>query len=119
MTPLFVRFIQINNMKSIYRMNVLFKRLPIEIVRIVLSYEGSLIKERNGKYITQIPKIDPRYGMLSNIPEQHILFSNGALAHLLVIFSSGIGMTKTAVHYIRMIMIKSGRELDDTRFIWE
>jgi hypothetical protein len=99
-------------------MSFLFRRLPIELVRIILSYEGSLLRERNGKYITQIPKIDPRYGMLSSIPEQHVLFSNGPLAHLLVIFSSGIGMTKTAVHYIRMIMIKQGREIDDTRFIW-
>jgi hypothetical protein len=100
-------------------MNVLFKRLPIEIVRIIFTYEGSIIKERNGKYMSQIPKSDPRYEMLSGIPKRHVLFSNGPIAHLLVIFSNGIGMTKTAAHYVRIILIKNGRELDETRYIWE
>jgi hypothetical protein len=47
-------------------------RLPVEIVRIILQYDGR-IKYRNGKYVNQIVPDDDRYKMLLQIP---IIISN-------------------------------------------
>ena len=41
--------------------------LPPEIIRHILSYDGR-IQERNGKYMNQLRKTDPRYVVLSTIP---------------------------------------------------
>lgn len=41
----------------------IFKKLPLEIHDIILSYNG-YIKNRNGKYMDQICKTDSRYKML-------------------------------------------------------
>ena len=38
----------------------------MDMVQLILSYEGTL-KQRNGKYMRQIPKSDERYRMLHNI----------------------------------------------------
>jgi hypothetical protein len=51
------------------------KNLPNEIVSIILSYEGSLLRERNGKFIKQIEKNDKRYNLLINIPKKNNLYT--------------------------------------------
>ena len=45
-------------------------QLPNEIIREIAQYAG--LKNRNGKYMVQIPKDDLRYNMVSQIPIKHI-----------------------------------------------
>ena len=49
-----------------------FAKLPNEIIREIAQYAG--IKYRNGKYMVQIPKDDPRYHILSQIPPKKIYY---------------------------------------------
>ena len=42
--------------------------LPIELVRIIMEFEGTLVV-RNGKYMNRIHKSDPRYNILLTIPK--------------------------------------------------
>jgi hypothetical protein len=44
--------------------------LPAEVIGQVLEYAGK-VKLRNGKYINQISKEDPRYDILRTIPLKH------------------------------------------------
>ena len=44
----------------------MFQTLPPELLHIILEYAS--IKCRNGKYINQIAKTDPRYDILKSIP---------------------------------------------------
>ena len=52
-------------------MNI-FMNLPNDIVSIILMYEGSLLRERNGKMMNQLLKSDIRYIILSTIPKKRI-----------------------------------------------
>jgi len=49
-----------------------FAYLPNGIIREIIAYTGAKYKKRNGKYMGQIPKNDPRFKLLSNIPKKHI-----------------------------------------------
>jgi len=44
----------------------IFSNLPLDIVNIILSYDN-IIRFRNGKYIDQIARTDPRKKMLEKI----------------------------------------------------
>jgi len=46
----------------------IFAHLPNGIIREIISYTGATYKKRNGKYIGQIPKNDPRYAIIKKIP---------------------------------------------------
>jgi hypothetical protein len=49
-----------------------FAYLPNGIIREIISYTGATYKRRNGKYIGQIPKNDPRYAIIKKIPKMEI-----------------------------------------------
>jgi hypothetical protein len=48
-------------------MNSVWSTLPRDVLRSVLLYDGQIVY-RDGMYINRIPKDDPRYNMLRNIP---------------------------------------------------
>jgi len=45
--------------------------LPTELNYLVLEYAGK-VRQRNGKYMNQIPKDDPRYDILKRLPKKLI-----------------------------------------------
>ena len=50
-----------------------FAYLPNGIIREIIAYTGATYKKRNGKYMGQIPKTDPRFALLLKIPTFHSL----------------------------------------------
>ena len=55
----------------------IFAYLPNGIIREIVSYTGATYKKRNGKYMGQIPKEDPRYTLLCTIPPIRTVYFNG------------------------------------------
>jgi len=51
-----------------------FAHLPNGIIRHIVSYTGAIYKKRNGKYMGQILKDDPRYVKLNTIPKKSISY---------------------------------------------
>ena len=49
-----------------------FAYLPNGIIREIVAYTGATYKKRNGKYMGQIPKTDPRLVLLLKIPKKNI-----------------------------------------------
>ena len=45
-----------------------FAYLPNAIIREIIAYTGATFKKRNGKYMGQIPRTDPRYALLLKVP---------------------------------------------------
>ena len=54
----------------------IFAYLPNGIVREIIAYTGATYKKRNGKYMGQIPKTDPRIALLLKIPKKNIEVNN-------------------------------------------
>lgn len=59
-----------------------FAKLPNEIIREISQYVG--VKYRNGKYMVQIPKDDPRYHILDQIPPKKIYYEPNNKPNFLV-----------------------------------
>jgi hypothetical protein len=49
-----------------------FAYLPNGIIREIIAYTGATYKKRNGKYMGQIPKTDPRFALLLTLPKKKI-----------------------------------------------
>jgi hypothetical protein len=103
-------------------MKSVFRWLPIEVVDIILSYNGTIIQERNGKYMKQISKTDRRREMLLNIPIKNYLFihDDRGASYTLIHFSNG-KYTLTMTEYYNILIYhfyKGGHAIDESRFIW-
>ena len=64
----------------------IINKLPLEIVDLFRGYKGGL-KLRNGKYMRQIPKNDPRYEIFNNtllfiVSKEHINRGNRKLINI-------------------------------------
>ena len=53
-----------------------FAYLPNGIIREIVAYTGATFKKRNGKYMGQVPKTDPRFALLLKIPKRKINVTN-------------------------------------------
>ena len=53
-----------------------FAYLPNGIIREIIAYTGATYKKRNGKYMGQIPKTDPRFALLLKIPKKKIIVND-------------------------------------------
>ena len=57
-------------MESRLEISPLFAYLPNGIIREIVAFTGATYKKRNGKYMGQIPKTDPRNALLLKIPKK-------------------------------------------------
>jgi hypothetical protein len=73
----------------------MYHNLPIDIINIILSYNGA-IKIRNGKYMNQIEKKDPRYDLISRIPRGFLLVNSISVFTFEVVFSNKAILQKTS-----------------------
>ena len=102
-------------------MNNIFQRLPIEIVQHILSYDGTIIKQRNGKYMKQIVKSDERYDIFKQIPIKNLIFNHDMGAYVHVRFTANrYLMTMTEYSHVDMIiyvLLKRGSPINETRYV--
>lgn len=102
-------------------MTTVFQRLPIEIVHRILTYDGTILKERNGKYMKQISKTDKRYEVLNQIPIKHVIFNHHMGTYVYIRFTANnLAMTMTEYSHVDMIiyiLLKHGSRIKETRYI--
>ena len=82
-----------------------FAYLPNGIIREIVAYTGATYKKRNGKYMGQIPKTDPRFVLLLKIPKKKFsvndhLVSNPNCKY----FNSWVNLTR--IHERRRLTIR-------------
>jgi len=104
------------------KMDPIFQRLPIEIVHRILTYDGTILKERNGKYMKQIVKKDERYEILQTIPIKHVIFNHDMGTYVYVRFTANkftMTMTEYSNHLnmIIYILLKRGSPISETRYV--
>jgi hypothetical protein len=103
-------------------MTTIFQRLPFEIVQHILTYEGTILKERNGKYMKQIVKTDERYEILKTIPIKNLIFNHNMGTYVRVRFTANnLAMTMTEYsNHLDMniyILLKRGSPISETRYV--
>ena len=67
--------------------------LPLEIVHLILEYDGR-IKNRNGKYMNQIAQDDDRYKMLQKIPQFYSVTTYDGSFSKMILLKNSIFYTK-------------------------
>jgi hypothetical protein len=102
-------------------MDHIFQRLPFEIVQHILTYDGTILRERNGKYMKQISKTDERYDIFKQIPIKNLIFNTYIGAYVYVRFTANkFAMTMTEYSHVDMIiyiLLKHGSRIKETRYI--
>ena len=72
-----------------------FAYLPNGIIREIVAYTGATYKKRNGKYMGQIPKTDPRFALLLKIPKKKIIVNDHLVSNLnCKYFNSWVNLTR-------------------------
>jgi hypothetical protein len=98
-------------------MNSLFGRLPIEIVKTILSYDGTILKERNGKYMKQISKTDQRYEIFDRIPKKDFICASYYGSYTFVQLDGTFRLTKTEYYDVVVYLLyKNGRPFTESRY---
>jgi hypothetical protein len=103
-------------------MTTIFQRLPIEIVQHILTYDGTILKERTGKYMKQIVKTDERYEIFKTIPIKHVIFNHDMGTYVYIRFTANnLAMTMTEYsNHLDMniyILLKRGSPISETRYV--
>jgi len=79
-----------------------FAYLPNGIIREIIAYTGATYKKRNGKYMGQIPKTDPRFTLLLRIPKKQIHVNNHLVSNPnCQYFSSWVSLTRIGERYYK------------------
>jgi hypothetical protein len=85
-------------------------------VKTILSYDGTILKERNGKYMKQISKTDQRYEIFDRIPKKEFIFMTNSVSHIFVDFlDNNFDLTKTQYNNVIVyILYKNDYPLTET-----
>uniref|UniRef100_A0A6C0HU57 Uncharacterized protein n=1 Tax=viral metagenome TaxID=1070528 RepID=A0A6C0HU57_9ZZZZ len=79
-----------------------FAYLPNGIIREIIAYTGATYKKRNGKYMGQIPKTDPRFTLLLRIPKKQIHVNNHLVSNPnCKYFHSWVRLTRISERYYK------------------
>lgn len=92
----------------------MYHNLPIDIINIILLYDGT-IKFRNGKYMNQIEKEDPRYDLLNKVQKPDILYICPS-EELYGVHLSKFFLLKHVDNYTSSITVSY---IKDVGFIWK
>jgi hypothetical protein len=89
-------------MENRLEISPIFAYLPNGIIREIVAYTGATYKKRNGKYMGQIPKTDPRHALLLKIPKKQIHVNNHLVSNPnCQYFSSWVSLTRIGERYYK------------------
>jgi hypothetical protein len=84
-----------------------FAYLPNGIIREIIAYTGATYKKRNGKYMGQIPKTDPRFALLLKIPTKKIHVNNHLVSNPnCQYFHSWVSLTRIGERYYKHPIVR-------------
>jgi len=89
-------------MENHLEISPIFAYLPNGIIREIVAYTGVTYKKRNGKYMGQIPKSDPRHALLLKIPKKQIHVNNHLVSNPnCKYFTSWVNLTRIDERYYK------------------
>ena len=89
-------------MESRLEISPLFAHLPNGIIREIVAFTGATYKKRNGKYMGQIPKTDPRFALLLKIPTKNVVVNNHPVSNPNCrYFTSWVRLTRIGERYYK------------------